>query len=143
MNLTPKVISGGQHTDSRGTIFFVNDFDMSQVKRMYMISHPDTENKRGWRGHQIEQRWFIVTEGAFEIRLAKIDNWVAPNPDLELEEVILSADEPRVLYVPAGYATCIKARTARSKVVVYGDTAIEEAIKDDHLYPADYFNNWS
>lgn len=138
-----EIITGGSHTDGRGIIAFVNDFDMSPVKRMYMISHSDTEVRRGWRGHQIERRWFYVVEGSFEIKLVKIDDWTTPDPDAELKTIILSADDPQVIYVPAGYATCIKAQVINSKLMVYGDTLIAEAVKDDHLYPADYFNNWN
>lgn len=40
-------IRGGIAKDHRGQIRFVNDFDMSLVKRFYIIKNADTEIVRG------------------------------------------------------------------------------------------------
>jgi len=137
-----KIIDGGRHSDRRGTLDFVNNFDMSEVKRMYLITHPDPSIKRGWRAHKLEQRWFYVLEGSFEISLIKIDDWVTPSPDLPLEVYVLSADKPQVLHVPVGYASGFKALKPNSKFIIYGDAFISEAKNDDYQYPTDYFTNW-
>lgn len=136
-----ELIKGGNHTDQRGTVQFLNDFDMALVKRFYTITHHDTEAKRGWRGHQIEQRWFYVIGGAFQIELVKIDNWMAPSSNLLIESLILTADHNSVLHLPAGYATCIQALKANSKVMLFADYGIEHSKVDDHLWPIDYFKN--
>jgi dTDP-4-dehydrorhamnose 3,5-epimerase-like enzyme len=133
------VIVGGSHSDQRGTICFFNDFDMTEVKRFYRIKHHDTTIIRGWRGHKIEQRWFQVCRGAFEINLIEIDNWEMPNPSLQSRKMILRADEDSVLHIPAGFATSLKAVSANSEMIVFGDYAIEYAKNDDYLFPLDYF----
>ena len=61
--MTPSLISGVNHKDERGILNFNNDFDMSLVKRMYLIENVDTLFKRRWQGHKIEQRWFSATIG--------------------------------------------------------------------------------
>lgn len=142
MNNENLIIGGGKHTDDRGTLYFVNDFDMTQVKRMYMICHNDIYTKRAWRGHRLEKRWFYVVEGGFEITLVKIDQWEVPNPDLKLESFLLNADMPQVLYMPMGYASGFKATVPDSKILVYADADIAHAKDDDYQYPADYFTNW-
>src|SRR5690606_23447518 len=71
----PPFIHGGIAEDHRGSIRFVNDFDMAAVKRFYIIENKDTETIRGWRAHRIEQRWFYVLEGAFSLKAVKIDDW--------------------------------------------------------------------
>ena len=134
------VIKGGSHTDFRGTISFFNDFDMRQVKRFYCIIHPDTETKRGWRGHKIEQRWFYVTEGSFEIELVSINDWDRPDHNLPIVSMILDAERDEILHVPVGYATCIRALKAHSKVILFADYDIKNAKLDDHVWPLDYFN---
>lgn len=136
-----EVIKGASYTDDRGTLQFVNDFDMGQVKRFYIITHKDITTRRGWRGHQIEQRWFYVTEGAFEIELVKIDDWTKPNPDLKIELYQLRAQNNEVLHVPTGYGTRIRAISENSKVMLFADYGNEHAKLDDHLWPLDYFNN--
>lgn len=44
-------INGGSASDDRGSIRFVNEFDMTPVKRFYIIKNADTELIRGWRAH--------------------------------------------------------------------------------------------
>lgn len=141
MERTASIIKGGSHSDHRGTISFVNDFDMNPVRRFYVISHPDTEIVRGWRAHKIEQRWFQVLYGAFLIRLVKIDNWESPSKNLPVEKFTLFADNNEVLYIPAGYGTLIQAIQKNSRIIVYGDYGIENANLDDYLYPSDYFES--
>lgn len=140
MNTDLSIINGGSHTDDRGTITFINDFDMQLVKRFYRIKHHDTSIIRGWRGHKIEQRWFHVNIGIFEIKIIKIDNWKTPNPTICQQIFTLRADENAVLHIPAGYASSLKALEANSELVVFADYSIEHAKKDDYLFPLDYFS---
>lgn len=136
----PKTIVGGQHTDERGTLCFINDFDMTPVKRFYTISHPDTSIIRGWRGHKIEQRWFHVSRGSFEIKLVQIDDWVKPNRNLTQDVFILTSEESTVLHVPVGFASSLRAFEPDSKLIVFADTDIQNTQHDDYLFPVDYFN---
>mgnify|MGYP003583051687 FL=1 len=140
MNTDLKLIVGGSHTDSRGTIVFINDFDMTPVKRFYRIKHQDTKTIRGWRAHRIEQRWFHVNQGVFEVRLIAIDNWTTPNPSLPQKKITLQATDNAVLHIPAGYASAIQAKVADSELTVFADYDIDHAKNDDYLYPITYFN---
>ena len=134
-------IKGGIAKDERGQIRYVNDFDMSSVKRFYIIRNSDVELIRGWRGHRIEQRWFFVLSGSFEFNIVKIDNWNAPARDLPVDKLILEAKELQLLHIPAGYATAIRATTPNSELLVYGDFRIEHARHDDYTWELDYFIN--
>lgn len=136
-----ELISGGSYTDHRGTLQFLNDFDMSTVKRFYTIEHPDTKIKRGWRGHRIEQRWFYVLVGSFQIETVQIDNWDSPSKHLPIESIILTAESNCVLQLPAGYATCLQALQTNSKVMLFADYEITHAVLDDHLWSVDYFKD--
>lgn len=76
--MIPKIIKGENHNDSRGILFYNNDFDASAIKRLYVIDNHKTNFIRAWQGHKIEQRWFSVMQGSFKIKLTKIDNWEHP-----------------------------------------------------------------
>ena len=134
-------IKGGVAGDHRGEIRFVNDFDMSRVKRFYVIKNADTRLVRGWRAHKIEQRWFYVLSGAFELELVKIDHWESPSCDLPVEKKVLRAEEQQVIHVPVGYGTAFRAMEERSELLVFADYGIEHAREDDHTWPYDYFIN--
>lgn len=134
-------IAGGIAKDYRGQIKFVNDFDMSLVKRFYIIKNSDTELVRGWRAHQIEQRWFYVLSGSFSVDIVRIDNWENPSLDLAVEKKIISSIDLQILHVPSGYGTAFRALEPNSELLVYADYGIENASNDDHTYPLDYFVN--
>ncbi len=139
--LETNVIQGGIAQDQRGQIRFVNDFDMTLIKRFYIIKNVDTELIRGWRAHRIEQRWFYVLSGTFSIDLVKIDNWETPDSNLPIQNVILKATDFKILHIPCGYGTSFRALDPDSELLVYSDYSITNAILDDHTWPFDHFKN--
>jgi len=134
-------IQGGIAKDHRGQIRFVNDFDMSLVKRFYIIKNTDLELVRGWRAHRIEQRWFYVLSGKFAVDVVQIDNWSKASTDLVVEKIILDSNENRVLHLSTGYGTAFRALEPDSELLVFSDYGIDNAPNDDYTYPLDYFIN--
>ena len=109
MNKTsPYIIKGGNYTDKRGELKFFNEFDMSQIKRVYFIKHFDTEVIRAWQGHTIESRWFCAVKGSFIVKLIEIDNWENPSNQLKVLEYKLNAEKQEILYIPSGYVNGLK-----------------------------------
>lgn len=134
-------IQGGIAKDHRGQIRFVNDFDMSLVKRFYIITNIDMELVRGWRAHRIEQRWFYVLSGSFAINIIEIDNWENTSRNLPSEKVLLKSNDHKVLHLTNGYATAFQAMEPNSEILVFSDYGIDHAVNDDYTYPLDYFTN--
>lgn len=134
-------IKGGVAADHRGEIRFVNDFDMTNVKRFYIITNADTELVRGWRAHRIEERWFYVLSGAFVVDIVKIDSWDEASRNLPVEQEVMKASEQRVLHVPVGYGLAWRALEPNSELLVFANSKIEDAKLDDYTYPVDYFVN--
>lgn len=139
----PAIIPGKSHHDERGTLLFNNDFDMSPVRRFYSIAHPDTVVVRAWQGHQLEQKWFWVQEGAFEIALVRPDNWTSPSPSLPVQAFHITAAMNSVLHVPAGFATGFKATSPDSRLLVFSDLSLEESAKDDYRFDKDLWHKWN
>lgn len=52
-------IEGGISVDYRGRISHVNDLDMSEVERFYIIHQKDTSIIRAWHAHQHEKNGFM------------------------------------------------------------------------------------
>lgn len=134
-------IVGGIAKDARGQIRFANDFDMSLVKRFYIIRNTDTDLVRGWRAHRIEQRWFYVLSGSFSIDIVEVDNWEQTSKDLPVHREVLGVDGQKVLHLSTGYATAFQALEADSELLVFSDYSIDNAANDDYTYPLDYFVN--
>ena len=142
MKNLPNFIIGGTYTDQRGTLSFVNDFDLTVIKRMYMITHDDSTVIRAWQGHQIEQKWFYVTEGSFTVMLVVIDNWENPGEDLTLFKYRLTTGSG-VLYIPGGYANGFKADVPNSKLMVFSDCTIEQSKNDNYRFEASKWVDWN
>ena len=136
--MIPKIISGNSHTDARGTLFYNNNFDASEIKRVYVIENATTDIIRAWQGHKIEQRWFSAIKGSFKIGLMKIDNWENPAKNLEMLIVTVNADTLEVLHVPQGYVNSIQSLEEGSKLLVMADYLLGE-INDEYRYEKDYF----
>lgn len=138
-----EIVNGGVFEDERGKLFHVNDFDFSEVKRFYVIEHPDRHVVRAWQGHQFEKKWFYVVSGSFCVAWVKVDNWEQPNLNTEVEYMILNANESKIIAVPCGYANGLKALEPNSKIIVYSDMLLEQSVNEKIRYPKDYWLDWN
>jgi dTDP-4-dehydrorhamnose 3,5-epimerase-like enzyme len=136
--MKPSLISGNCHKDPRGLLFYNNDFDLTIIKRMYVIENSTKDVTRAWQGHKVEQRWFSVIQGCFKIQLIAIDNWDKPSETLPRLNYVLESATLDVLHIPAGYVSSIQAVEEKSKLVVMSDYHLGE-INDEFRYPMNYF----
>ena len=136
--MKPSEIKGKVHTDFRGSLYYNNDFDAKEVKRIYFIENKDTEFVRAWQGHKIEQRWFSAVQGSFEIKLIEVDDWITPSKNNTIHSFILKANQLDVLHVPKGYISSIQALELNSKLMLMADYLLGE-VKDEFRFDADYF----
>lgn len=130
---------GNRHNDERGVITYNNDFDASQIKRIYTIENHSSDFIRGWQGHKIEQRWFACMKGSFEISVIVVDNFTNPSRDLIIQKYLLTDDVLTYLHIPAGHLTAIQALQEESKLLVLADFCLGE-VQDEYRFPIDYFN---
>lgn len=134
-----KLVSGNRFSDERGVILYNNDFDFSEVKRMYVIQNHSDLKFRGWQGHKIEKRWYTCVHGMFRISIAKIDDWSNPSKNLKIIEVILSSYTGLdFLYIEPDHITLIESLESESKLVVYSNYKFGE-INDEYRFPVEYF----
>lgn len=136
--MLPKMILGGYHKDSRGVLKYNNNFDASEIKRIYFIENVGSDYIRGWQGHKIEKRWFSAVQGKFLIQLIKIDNWINPSKDLKKSIFKISGDNADILFIPGGYITSIQAIENNSRLLVMSDYRLNE-INDEFKFPLNYF----
>ena len=139
---TITTVPGGQHEDARGKLIFFNNFDMSGVRRFYIIEHPDTEIVRAWQGHQKEEKWFYVLDGAFKLVLVQPDDWKNPSSKLNTEEFVLEASQQKLLHVPGGYANGFKALKSKSRIMVFSSFTVEESAEDNFRFDKNDWYNW-
>lgn len=129
---------GNIYCDERGTITFNDEFDVSQIKRIYTIENHSVDFVRGWQGHKIEQRWFAGMKGSFKIAVIKIDDFENPSKELTPEYFILNANSLDFLHIESHRITAIKALEEESKLLVLADYGFG-GINDEFRFPLDYF----
>ena len=134
-----KIIQGGNFSDHRGTLSYVNDFSFKDIERFYIISNSDTHPLRAWQGHKLDAKNFYCLSGSFRIHYVKIDNWENPSKDLTIETVTLTESESKMLHIPAGYANAIESLGPDSKLISFSTLPLSNVSEDDVRYDANYW----
>lgn len=120
----PRIIKGKRHIDSRGSIAFVNDFDMSLIKRFYSIQ-PEEGLPRAWQGHKLESKWFHAIKGRFRVKLRSLETYELLG-DYELNDA-----QPEILHVPMGMYNGFESLEKGSLLLVFSDSSLEQSKSDD------------
>jgi dTDP-4-dehydrorhamnose 3,5-epimerase len=139
----PRLIPGGIAVDDRGELVFANEFDFAGVKRFYMVSNHQPNFVRAWHAHRREGKYVVVVQGAAIVAAVEIDNWETPNRQAQVHRFVLSASQPRVLFIPPGYANGFKSLASDTKVMFFSTASIEESRGDDVRFDARYWDVWS
>lgn len=137
--MIPKIIQGGNFSDHRGTISYVNDFNFKGIERFYIISNSDENPIRAWQGHKLDSKNFYCLNGSFKIHFIKIDNWENPAKNLIIESIFVSAGDSKIVHIPAGYANAIESLETNSKLISFSTLPLANVTEDDVRYPSDYW----
>lgn len=137
--MIPKIIQGGNFSDHRGTISYVNDFKFTDIERFYIISNSEGNPIRAWQGHKIDAKNFYCLTGSFNIHFIKIDNWENPSKQLAVETIFVSANDSKILHIPAGYANAIESLEKDSKLISFSTLPLANVGDDDIRYASDYW----
>lgn len=138
-----KFIEGGISCDHRGKISHVNNLDMNEIERFYIIHQKETSVIRAWHAHQTEKKWFYVIRGSFVAAFVKIDDWKNPSLYLKPEIFQLTANNSQILFVPEGYANGFKANEPDSELLVFSNKVLPVALNDSWRYDAKMWVNWN
>lgn len=138
----PTVLNGGHSIDDRGTVSFFNEIDLTEWKRFYVVSNHQIGFIRAWHGHKHECKMVIPLTGASLVASVKIDDWDNPKTDVPPHKFVLSADSPRSLFIPNGYANGFKTLTADAKLLFLSSSTLEESAADDYRFDWKLWNPW-
>lgn len=138
-----KIIQGDIFVDYRGQISHVNEMNMDEIKRFYIIHQKDTSIIRAWHAHQFEKKWFYAIKGSFTVAFVKIDNWEAPSSDLKPEVFKLSDSDSKILCIPEGYANGLQANEPDSILMVFSNKVLSIALNDSWRYDKNMWMKWN
>ncbi len=142
-----KMITGGVSVDDRGSVRFVNDFNFDTVKRFYQVENHSAGFVRAWHGHKHEGKYIYVVKGSALVGAVSLDtmidikeNSLSVIPDIY--KTVLSAVNPRILFIPPGYANGFKTLEQGTIVQFFSTSTLEESIKDDFRFDYDIVDIW-
>jgi len=138
----PKLMQGDIGIDDRGEVGFVNEFNLSAVKRFYTVKNHRQGFIRAWHAHRRESKYVTVVKGAAIVGAVRIDDWENPSKDSKIHRYVLSAGKPSVLFIPDGFANGFMNLTEDTVLVFFSTTTLEESQGDDIRFDAYYWNLW-
>lgn len=138
----PKLIQGGVAADDRGRVYFANDLDLSQFRRLYFVENFAQGTVRAWHAHRHERKWVMAVSGVALACCVEIDDWDSPSPSAEIHRFTLDASSPSVLAIPAGYANGAMSLTADTKLLYFSDASLDDSLEDDIRFPARFWDPW-
>jgi dTDP-4-dehydrorhamnose 3,5-epimerase len=139
----PRLMTGGLSVDHRGEVDFVNEFDFKNIKRFYVVSNHKAGMVRAWHGHKYEAKYVYVLSGTALVGAVGIDNWENPSKEYKVHQFILSSKKPAILYIPQGYVNGFKSLTDDAKLMFFSTKTLEQTLKDDIRFDAEFWNIWS
>ena len=141
--MEPLLLTGGLAADDRGEVGFVNGFDFAGVKRFYTVRNHRAGFVRAWHAHRREAKYVTAVAGAALVAAVRIDNWDSPSPSLPVTRHVLSAAQPKVLFIPAGYANGFMSLTDDARVMFVSTSTLDESKDDDIRYHARLWDVWT
>lgn len=131
-----KVLNGGIAVDDRGQVRFVNDFNFEGVKRFYQVENHRQGFIRAWHGHRKEGKYVYVAAGTALIGVVNMDTQ-------ETSKFVLSAKQPKVLYIPPNHYNGFKTLEENTSLMFFSTSTLAESLNDDIRVNHDAWNIWN
>ncbi len=141
--MEPIVLTGGLAVDDRGEVGFVNGFDFADVKRFYTVRNHRAGFVRAWHAHRKEAKFVTVVAGVALVGAVPIDDWDHPSTSQPVVRHVLSAAQPKVLYIPAGYANGCMSLTDDARLMFFSTSTLDQSKNDDIRYHARHWDIWT
>ncbi len=142
MSDEPELIQGGMSSDDRGRVFFANDLDLRNCRRLYFVENFSVGTVRAWHAHRHERKWVMAVSGAALACCVKVDDWESPSADALVHRYVLDANLNSILAVPEGYANGAMSLAPQTKLLYLSDASLEASLEDDIRFPARYWDPW-
>jgi dTDP-4-dehydrorhamnose 3,5-epimerase-like enzyme len=140
--MEPVLHNGGLAVDDRGAVGFVNGFDFAGVKRFYTVRNHRSGFVRAWHAHRREAKYVTVVSGAALVGAVKIDDWDRPSASLPAVRHVLAAAQPKVLFIPPGYANGFMSLADDTQLIFFSTSTLDESKDDDVRYHARHWDIW-
>ncbi len=133
-----RVIEGNNFVDDRGILTFYNGLTFEGIKRVYLVRNHQAGYIRAWHGHKHEGKYVQAIQGSALVAAAPLENMEIESTD----KYVLSEHNPRILYIPPGYANGFKTLTENCILQFFSTSTLEESRFDDIRFHYNKINIW-
>jgi dTDP-4-dehydrorhamnose 3,5-epimerase len=84
-----------------------------------------------------------AVSGAALVGAVAVDNWDTPSKSQPVVRHVIAAAQPRVLFIPAGYANGFMSLTDDTRLIFFSTSSLEESKGDDIRYDARHWDIWT
>lgn len=135
----PEIIPVRIYVDDRGSVHCpMDELHDKGIKRTYIVRNWSAGRIRAWHGHDKADTYMHVIEGAVKIAAKPTSK---RNPKVYAEHLsfketdymvaTLSAENPAIIKIPAGWFNGAMSLTEGTKILVYSTSTFEEVKEDD------------
>jgi dTDP-4-dehydrorhamnose 3,5-epimerase len=96
---------------------------------------------RAWQAHKIEKKAFFPVSGKTKIVLVPVLDF-EKSIGGKAQEVILDADNPKIIVAPPGFANGIQGLGEGASVIVFSNLYLSESINDDYRFEKNLWYEW-
>tara|TARA_R100000008_G_scaffold19759_1_gene10194 strand:+ start:163 stop:579 length:417 start_codon:yes stop_codon:yes gene_type:complete len=133
--MSSEIYDGNVFVDDRGKLRFVNDFDFKKVKRFYQVENHRRGFIRAWHAHKKEAKYVYVARGSALVGVVNLETE-------KVEKTVLSADTPRVLYIPPNSANGFMNLEEETIIMFFSTSTLAESKGDDIRFAYDKWDIW-
>lgn len=142
-----KTINGAVATDDRGSVRFVNDFNFERVKRFYQVQNHVQGFIRAWHAHEKEAKYVYVAKGSALVGAIPLEHMLSIKAGAGVDvskifKITISSNNPRIVYIPAGYANGFKSLEDNTIIQFFSTSSLEDSLGDDIRFEYDLVNIW-
>jgi dTDP-4-dehydrorhamnose 3,5-epimerase-like enzyme len=138
----PTFIKGGISIDDRGSLTFVNDFNIENFKRFYTVRNHTQGFVRAWHGHLNETKAIMAISGTAIVAAVEMTSTKSPDKNKEVYKYVVSSSSPGIVLIPAGFANGFKTLAPDTVLLIFSSSTLEESTGDDYRFPYDYWDPW-
>jgi len=131
----PTLINGKLFCDDRGYVKAINDLDLSEFKRFYLVENHSKNYIRAWHAHNKEIKGVICLQGSALVGAVELCTET-------ISKQVLTSQSPQIYIIPAGYANGFKTLTDDCLLMFLSSSTLGESASDDERYPWDKWDIW-
>ncbi len=138
----PTLIKGDSSFDNRGSLSFINDLNLKDIKRYYLVKNYKSQMIRAWHAHKNEFKIIICIKGSFQVSAVRVTNFKNPSKEMKVYNFFINENKSECVFIPKKFANGLMSLEDKSELIIFSNVLLDKSLKDDYRFKYDYWNPW-